>query len=255
MYSRFFRCPATLVMSCGVEPSSTLLNSWRSDIVLIRLLGVYSFLGFIWPGVLSLLGSLFLLLRSLGTCMVTLLDFLFFCHNFCCWLFSLLFVLDSIWVGLHSLVSWMVVPLPSMSPLHQVGWYLKEYVLRQNVWESWWKTYLYCLISLIYSHCISQACRVIKSNLPYCWYLGVVSNDWWHKFTGESSRRWGFERPKFSTFGLYIFAWIICSSTFCLWYLSCEGVSTTVSSRFTFLFIIARLLACAKVMRICQYYC
>ena len=82
MYSRFFGCPVTVIICCGIESVSTLLNSWRSDIVLIGLLGVYSLLGFIWPGVLSLLNSLFLLLRSSGICIVTLLDFLFFYRNF-----------------------------------------------------------------------------------------------------------------------------------------------------------------------------
>ena len=82
IYSQFLGCPATLVICCGVELSSTLLHSWRSDIVLIGLLGVYSLLGFIWPGVLSLLDSLFLLSRSSGICIVTLLDFLFFCCHF-----------------------------------------------------------------------------------------------------------------------------------------------------------------------------
>ena len=38
MYSRSFGCPVTLVMRCGVEPLSKLLNSLRLDIVLIGLL-------------------------------------------------------------------------------------------------------------------------------------------------------------------------------------------------------------------------
>ena len=82
MYSRFLGCPATLVMHCGVELSTTLLNSWRSDIVLIGLLGACSLLGFIWPGVFSLLEPLFLLSRSSCICILTFLDFLFLCCNF-----------------------------------------------------------------------------------------------------------------------------------------------------------------------------
>ena len=54
----------------------------------------------------------------------------------CCLLLSLLFVLDSICVGLHSLVSWMVVQLCSMNPHHRVGQYPKEHVRRHNVWGS-----------------------------------------------------------------------------------------------------------------------
>ena len=82
MYSLFLGCPATLVIRCGVDLLSTLLNSWISDIVLIGSLGVYSLLSFISAGVLPLLGPLPFLSRSPGSCMVTLLDFLLCCCNF-----------------------------------------------------------------------------------------------------------------------------------------------------------------------------
>ena len=46
MYSWFLGCPATLVIRCGVELSSTLLNSGMSDIILIGSSGVCSLLNF-----------------------------------------------------------------------------------------------------------------------------------------------------------------------------------------------------------------
>ena len=86
MYKRFFGCSATLFMRCGVESLPSLLDSWMSDIVLIGSFGgsfgVLTLLGFLWLGVLLLLGSLLLFLRSSGICIVTLLDFLFFCRVF-----------------------------------------------------------------------------------------------------------------------------------------------------------------------------
>ena len=86
MYKRFFGCPATLAISCGVEASFTLLDSSSSGIVFIRFFCVRTLLGFSGLCVLSLLDSLFLFLWCSGICIATLLDFLFF------WRIFLLFV-------------------------------------------------------------------------------------------------------------------------------------------------------------------
>ena len=84
----------TLVIRCGVDLSSALLNSRISDIVLIGLLGVCALLGFVLVGVLSLLVALFFLSRSPGNYKVTLLDFLFLCRNF-----LLLVVFSAVCIG------------------------------------------------------------------------------------------------------------------------------------------------------------
>ena len=96
MYSLFLECPATLVICCGVELLSTLLNSWMWDIVLIGLLGVCSLLSFISTGVLPLLGPWIFLSRTSNSCKVTLLGFLFFCCNF-----LLLVVFCAVYIGFN----------------------------------------------------------------------------------------------------------------------------------------------------------
>ena len=95
MYSLFLVCPATLVIRCGVDLSSALLNSRILDIVLIGLLGVSALLCFVLFGVLSLLVALYFLAQSPGNYKVTLLDFLFFCRNF-----LLLVVFSAVCIGL-----------------------------------------------------------------------------------------------------------------------------------------------------------
>ena len=94
IYSLFLGCPATLVIGCGVDLSSTLLNSCISDIVLIGLLGVYSLLSFTLAGIFPFMGTLSFLSRSPGSCMVILLDFLLCCCNF-----LLLIVLCAVCIG------------------------------------------------------------------------------------------------------------------------------------------------------------
>ena len=93
MYSLFLGCPATLVIGCGVDLSSALLNSRISDIVLIGLLGVCVLLGFVLAGVLPFLFTLSFLSHSPGSCMVILLYFLLCCFNF------LLFVFHAVCIG------------------------------------------------------------------------------------------------------------------------------------------------------------
>ena len=82
IYKRFFGCPSTLVMSCGVESLSALFDYSMSEIVLIESFCVLSLQCFLGRCVLSLLGSLFWFLLFLGTCIETLLDFLFVWHTF-----------------------------------------------------------------------------------------------------------------------------------------------------------------------------
>ena len=61
-------------------------------------------------------------LGVVGNCIVTLLEFLFFCFIFY-WFVGYL-ILSCI--GLYSFDSWMVVQLPSINPHHHADWNLKN---------------------------------------------------------------------------------------------------------------------------------
>ena len=95
MYQLFFGSPSVLNRRCYIIVFSSLLDSADPYVYIFTLLG------------------------SLGSCVLTLLNFLFLgVISFC-----LLFSPVSIFIGLHSLAFWLVVERPSFEPHCRVDRY------------------------------------------------------------------------------------------------------------------------------------